>query len=249
MKLTIRSTELTKAQQSSVKAITKYLTKFFKAQGKKIAAAVSNAYGKSGKAAKDSITHARAVVSSSADFGEWDVVGTEIYEDLGAAFEESGGIVLGHLQVDEPDAFSLVNEHSIAYADQQAAELVKGISETTRDRLTTLVSNAIENGQSVAELKSAIIDSGEFSADRAELIARTEIGNAHMAGALDGAKASGFEMTKEWVRGSEEFDCDICGPNEDDGEIPLDDNFSSGDDSPLGHPNCSCDLVFNVATE
>jgi hypothetical protein len=243
MKLTIKSTDLTKAQSRSVKAITKYLTKFFKAQGKKIAGAVSAEYGRKVKA-----TLPKQIVDS-ASFGEWDVVGTEVYEDLGAVFEESGGIVLGHLQVDEPDAFNLVNEHSIDYADTQAAELVKGISETTRDRLNTLVSDAIESGQSVAELKSAIVESEAFSPARAELIARTEIGNAHMAGALDGAKASGFEMTKEWIRGSEEFDCDICGPNEEQGPIGLDEEFDSGDDAPLGHPGCACDLVFNVATE
>jgi len=34
----------------------------------------------------------------------------------------------------------------------------------------------------------------------------------------------------------------ICLPNEDEGPIPLEEMFSSGDYAPLGHLHCMCQL-------
>lgn len=74
---------------------------------------------------------------------------------------------------------------------------------------------------------------------RADMIARTETANAMMDGQLAGMKENGV-TTKAWVVAGP--GCTICDPNEDDGFISMDDNFSSGDDSPPGHPNCECYL-------
>jgi hypothetical protein len=240
--------DLSKEQRKSVSNITAYLTKFFAEQGKKIAAQVSKAYESATKKADDPEAKAKLIVDST-DMEAWDIISEELADDLGGAYEQTAQVILGKLGITDQDVFDLVNEDSVKYAAESGAELVTGITETTRERLQVLVRDAIQNADGVNELKSAIEDSEAFSADRAEMIARTEIGNAHMAGALEGAKASGLDLVKSVVRGSEDNDCDICGDNEDDGEIGLDEDFSSGDDAPLFHPNCACTLVFSVSKD
>lgn len=237
-------TDLTAEQKKSKAAATKFLTKFLKEQGKKLAAAVSSAYGKATKA-DDPESKAETIIEA-AEFGEWDVVAEALHDNLGGALEQTAQIILGKLDVVDDSAFDLVNERSVAYADSTAAELVTEISEATRDRLRELVTQAVEDAQGVNELAAAIEDDYMFSADRAETIARTEIGNAHMSGALEGAKASGLDLKKSIIRGGQDYDCDICGDNEDAGELELGEIFPSGDESPLFHPNCECTMVFSV---
>jgi hypothetical protein len=239
--------DLSKEQRASIKSITAYLSKFFAEQAKKIAAEVAAAYEKATKKTDDSEVKAQRI-ADAVSLEEWDVVANELADDLGGAYEQTAQVILGKLGVSDQDIFDLVNERSVQYAEDTGAELVTGITETTRERLKTIISDALENADGVNELKAAIEDSEAFSADRAEMIARTEIGNAHMQGALDGAKESGLDLMKKVIRGSEEFDCDICGDNEDQGEIALDELFESGDEAPLFHPNCECMMVFVVGS-
>lgn len=239
--------DLSKEQRASIKSITGYLTKFFAAQGKKIAAEVATAYETATKKTDDPEVRAQRIVDA-VDMEEWDVVAQELADDLGGAYEQTAQVILGKLGISDQDIFDLVNERSVAYAEETGAELVTSITETTRERLRTIIADAIENAGGVNELKAAIEDSEAFGPARAEMIARTEIGNAHMAGALDGAKASGLDLMKKVMRGSEEFDCDICGENEDQGAIGLEEMFDSGDDAPLFHPNCECVIIFVVAS-
>lgn len=247
MKITVHPvSDLSPEQKKSKARIGKFLTKFLKAQGAKLAKQITAAYSQQTKA-DDPESKAEQIIAA-ANFEEWDVVADEIRDDLGGSFEQTAQIILGKLQVDSDSAFDLVNQRSVEYADEAAADLVTGITETTRDRLRELVAEAIDNAQGPDELSAAIQDDYLFSSDRADTIARTEIGNAHMEGALEGAKASGLELEKSIIRGSEEYDCDICGDNEDAGAIGLDEEFPSGDEAPLFHPNCECSLIFVVAS-
>lgn len=247
MTLEIKATELTKEQRQSIANITDSLTKFFAAQAKKIAAKVSALYSESAK--KDTPEDRADRIVNAISFEEWDLVATELQDDLGGAFEQTAQIVLGKLEITDPDIFNMVNTLSVDYADETAAELVTEISDTTRDRLRVLVRDAIENADGVNELKAAIQDSEAFGSARAELIARTEIGNAHMAGALEGAKQSGLELQKASILGSAHDSDDDCDDNAEAGYIGLDEMFPSGDEAPLYHPGCECSLVFGVAKE
>jgi hypothetical protein len=56
-------------------------------------------------------------------------------------------------------------------------------------------------------------------------------------------KESGIVEGKEWILGSEHDDDDECDDNVNDGVIPLDEAFSSGDMEPLAHPKCVCDVM------
>jgi SPP1 gp7 family putative phage head morphogenesis protein len=123
------------------------------------------------------------------------------------------------------------------------------ITDSTRDMLRETISNSLEEGPTVKDLAAAIEDSAAFSADRAELIARTEIATAHNEGSLDGykaASAAGIAIQKEWL---DSDGCDECSENADAGPIDLDDTFPSGDDCPPAHPNCRCAISPVVASE
>jgi Phage Mu protein F like protein len=112
------------------------------------------------------------------------------------------------------------------------------ITETTRDSLRTLLSQAVDEGWAANKTQTAIMDSESFSPDRALSIARTEAAFARAHGTHVGAVSAGMK-TKAWIV-SEEHTCEVCIGNEDQGKIPIDSTFSSGDDCPPAHPNCRC---------
>ena len=87
--------------------------------------------------------------------------------------------------------------------------------------------------------------------NRAFRIARTEISNAYNFGQLNSIKQAMDEgylpgvPEKEWIAGGQDPD-DICTTNEDEGSIPIDQAFPSGDMHPTAHPQCECALGFSV---
>ena len=69
---------------------------------------------------------------------------------------------------------------------------------------------------------------------------------ADSAGSMIGYRESGVVSTKTWQLSNEHADDDECDENADEGAIPLDEPFPSGDDTAPGHPNCKCDVVPGV---
>ena len=156
-----------------------------------------------------------------------------------------------------------VNDGAVAYAKARAAEMVGkrltsdgslvenpnpvyAITDSTRDMIARVITECLADNIG----NTAIIEKIEtlgFSSARAELIAFTEIGNANSNAALealDGMADSGLTVTKAWLTaGDDRVDEDICEANEDEGDIPVDQAFQSGDMAPLGHPRCRCSLV------
>lgn len=114
------------------------------------------------------------------------------------------------------------------------------ITESTRDLVRAQVNSAIANGSTVQELATALREGAAFSEERALMIARTEINAADSAGAMESYKECPEITGKRWVTAGDDAVSDICLENEADGDIPIGDSFSSGDDSPPGHPNCRC---------
>ena len=235
--------DLTAEQKRAKKTATKFMREFFAKQRKKIADDIAFAYSKTGKSEADDRA---AEIIAAISLDEWDVVAKEFEALTGPTFEQTAEIVLGKLGITDPDIFNLVSEASVDFAEEAAADLVTSITETTRERLKSEIVDAIENASGVKELRAAIESNFAFSRERAEMVARTEIGNAHMGGALEAAKQSGLQLRKSIVRGSQDFDCIICEPNELEGQIELDALFLSGDEGPLFHPNCECTLIFTV---
>lgn len=86
-----------------------------------------------------------------------------------------------------------------------------------------------------------------LSMTRAERAVRFEAGNHFYEGLQK--SVWGLGMTKSWVTTSENPCEEICIPNEDEGPIPVEEQFPSGDYAPLGHLNCECVLSITPAED
>lgn len=137
--------------------------------------------------------------------------------------------------------FELTNSYYLdALADQANYLLNKSsIDETTRNRMITLIRDTRMNMATIDELANIIADEFEgISETRAFMIANTEANQAMSSAQQAFLKENGVG-TKKWV-GAGPNTCAICQGNEDQGPIPIDDEFESGDVTPPGHPGCEC---------
>jgi hypothetical protein len=130
-----------------------------------------------------------------------------------------------------------------------AAELVTGINETTRDRINNAMTMGIDKGLSVDDMKQYLIDNNIINDSyRAEMIARTESVSAYSRGRDSYAKESG--ATSHFWETQSGKPCSDCQESENDGEIPINQAFSSGWDSPDdSHPNCQCIVSYGYDKE
>ena len=116
------------------------------------------------------------------------------------------------------------------------------ITETTRGALKDLVTESIDKGWTTSELQHKIMESEQFGAVRALNISRTETAFARSRGSKIAAKGAGMKM-KEWI--PDDTACEeICLPNAEQGRIPIDEDFQSGDDVSPGHPGCRCAVGY-----
>ncbi len=189
-------------------------------------------------------------VSLAIDLSALEDLSTEIQPILQDVVDEAGKLTLGSLSIGDESITNKVFQRAVDYADSRAADMVTQITQTTRDRLRNIIADGLENNigrQGIADLIEAD-SSGLFDEGRAELIADYEVGSANGVGSLEGleqAEEAGVDVMKEWYPDAEA--CPICLENADAGPIPLDEEFPSGDDAPLAHPNCECSLLGVVA--
>lgn len=137
--------------------------------------------------------------------------------------------------------FELTNQYYIAALKDQANYLLhkSSIDETTRKRLITLIRDSRLSLTSLDEMATMIEAEFEgISATRAFNIANTETNQAMSSAQQAFLEENGFK-TKVWIPAGPNT-CATCQGNADDGAIPLDQAFSSGDTHPPGHPGCEC---------
>jgi hypothetical protein len=182
--------------------------------------------------------------------------------DLLAAFEQGGIDGLNLVGIgNNKDIVRLVNDHAVKWARDRAADLVGmkwdektgtfipnpraefSITETMREGLRLLTEDALTEGLSADDFKERILGSFFMSEARAEMIARTELANAHVQGNLDAWGESGVVTGKQSILADTHPFEDVCDDNEAAGVIPLGDPFPSGDMGPPYHPNCLCDVI------
>lgn len=139
-------------------------------------------------------------------------------------------------------AFNVEDPRAIEWAKEHAAELAKGISETTRELIADAVSRAVA-GEGIDAAYDDILEAVGSEA-RADMIARTEVMTAANEGQREGweqAIDAGLlpdTARRVWIETSEACsECkDLDGEEaEMDGEYPND-----GGDGPPLHPNCRC---------
>ncbi len=154
-----------------------------------------------------------------------------------------GQIVAG---ISTQDITNLANPRAVAWAQARAAELVRGVAQTTKDSIRALVVRAEQEGWSVARLQGAIETAHAFAPERALLIARTELARADIQGNLTGwqgaMQRTGLTVQKRVVLGMNEKHCVACTSAVLEGAIALDDRFNVGFAPPF-HPNCYCTLI------
>jgi hypothetical protein len=137
--------------------------------------------------------------------------------------------------------FKLTNEQYIKYLKDRAAYLLNqsSLDSTTIDDIISTISDARLQGMTNGEVAIILKDSyDEVSQSRADMITRTESANSLGQANYATGKENGAE-THSWIAAGSHV-CEICLGNVDDGEIPFNQEFSSGDLCEPSHPNCEC---------
>lgn len=199
-------------------------------------------------------------IARDADLSAFEEVIFDTATALGVSAEAVATEVLARIGVDSGDALvNVVNERAVEQARQIAAnmvgmrwnadgELVQAaraeyrIDEATRNMIRKIVADGLEENIGNSAIADNIEGAAAFSAERAALIAHTEIAIVNSMASLLSYKGArddlGLNIKKEWLLG--EHPCEICIANNEQGAIDLDDAFQSGDDAPPAHPNCEC---------
>lgn len=141
--------------------------------------------------------------------------------------------------------WALVNKKVAAWAAKYTAELVKGITATTRTATQAAISAWIESGNPLDDLFTALAPI--FGADRAEVIAVTEVTRAYAEGNRRMWKETGADgMT--WMTAQDELVCPICGDLAAQ-SVAIDSEFASGEFTgiPPAHVNCRCYMQPKIA--
>lgn len=111
--------------------------------------------------------------------------------------ERHGKRSLFEINIDEP--FNPRIDRINDFVEKYGAELIKGINETTRDKLRKELEEGIANGESIAKLSDRISKVFEEAKGyRAERIARTETIRAANFGAYEGYQQGNVEQ-KRWL--------------------------------------------------
>lgn len=161
---------------------------------------------------------------------------------------------------DLPVQFSLPNEAATQWSESNAARLVSGIDDTTRDNLRSLLTDARENGwaytKTADEINAKFDGFSQAAAqrhirDRAQLTAVTESCDAYEAGshkAINTLQTYGLVYDKSWLAAGGACK-DICEANANQGWIDFNSTFQSGDVTPSGHPGCRCSALYQRREE
>jgi len=135
------------------------------------------------------------------------------------------------------------NNAAADWALNHSNGLVRGILETTRERLRREIANFVQNQESIGQLAARLNgDNGPFSASRARMIAVTEVTRSYAEGNKVAWQESGVIEGQQWNTANDELVCSICGPL-DGTQAALGGQFDGGYDGPPAHPRCRCWLT------
>ena len=143
--------------------------------------------------------------------------------------------------------FTLDNPAAIRALKNLPNKFAKDITETTVNQIRDAIAEGMKLGEGIPEMRSRLENIyGDAQSRRAETAARTETCSAFSEGSIDSWKASEISISKSWLWDGENCPDSSCPDNESDGVIGIDESFSSGDDGPPAHPNCTCCLIPEV---
>ena len=175
------------------------------------------------------------------------IVSSHVMEAMLKADKQS---VMKEAKVDaSKDVLGLSGQEAADYAAEEAAKRVGGINEETVAQYADAVATAIEDELGVSGLSRLLRGLTEdMSKARADMIARTEIGDAFGEAALRKLKREEIEY-KQLIPSPDA--CEICMSIIEAGPVPTDEPFVDDDGeeydrSPI-HVNCRCATVGSRA--
>jgi SPP1 gp7 family putative phage head morphogenesis protein len=125
------------------------------------------------------------------------------------------------------------NRHAAEYARQYRYELIKGINDTTREQVQTLMREWVLSNEPLSALEAKL--KPIFGKVRAEMIAATEVTRIFQSANQMAWSSTGFVRQVKWQTSVDSRVCPICAPRHGT-LLPLDD--TSG--HPPGHIRCRC---------
>jgi HK97 family phage portal protein len=147
--------------------------------------------------------------------------------------------------------FTLPHDIVQDYLENEGAEFVTQVNETTRDSLKKTLAEGVNEGEGVAELAKRIEQVYDIAtASRREMIARTEIIKANNFASNTIYEQSNVVEGKEWLTSLDDQVCPICEPL-DGKRVATDKSFSTVVGStpyPPAHPRCRCTILPVLTT-
>jgi len=181
----------------------------------------------------------------------------ELMTALDISMVKAAGRLLNSVGLVDIDiSFALTNLRAVGFLERHAAELIKGVDETTKGTIAKIVTRGVEEGYSYDKVARHI--SSRFTEfrigkpqlhikSRAHLVAVTENRMAYEAGNMEAAqfvKKQGLTMEKSWMDSGDDLVSDGCLENSAAGWIGIDEAFPSGDDMSPRFPGCRCDILY-----
>ena len=212
------------------------------------------------KAAEDQQDFINSFMDYYADLS-WDELADTVAIQLKSIAIPAGEHSVAQLHVSNASMIHEVNAVAGAWADERAAEMVGmrrndqgvlvpnpnaewAITDTTREQLRAIVTDAFEHNTSMKQLIADIRDAGAFSKARAKMIARTEAALAQSQGNLAGWKTSGMVKQVNWHLSIEHNPAQPCLCPVYAAESPFD-----IEDVPRcpAHVNCCCSISARLS--
>jgi len=184
---------------------------------------------------------------------EW--ITNVLFPELSAAHQMGalmGGLGVGGVGID----WNLVNEDAVAWARKHAVQVSEQITGTTEKRYVELsqevsdqIADWIQEGDPLPKLTKALAE--KMPAERAEMVASTEVTRAYAESNMEVWKASGEVEGSEWRTAMDEIVCPICGSDTglEGQRAKLGETFvnragtDSGITNPPAHVRCRCWIV------
>ena len=168
------------------------------------------------------------------DAHNWDWLarfGEAVQAELRSVF--MGSLVLAGTKIPQQTMWQMASD----YAEAHGGRLITGVRDATRQRVGTIVRDAIAEGKSGGQIERAVRQDFIFSRERARMVARTETAIALGQGHKQAAAAEG-RSEKHWVTRGQDVAESICLTNEAANWIQASAVFPSGHDVIPAHPNC-----------
>lgn len=132
-----------------------------------------------------------------------------------------------------------------AYINTRADEQAQLVNDHTYEQIQSAIDELDGDTVSVDDIAGAVNDYFDNNSDnRSNLWGMYEVASAAGFATLSAGEQAEM-LGKYWIGG----ECPICADNAGEGVIPIDESFDSGDDAPLAHFGCNCDIGFDALPE